>query len=148
VPTSIPLLLVLPLPPSPPLPSHLHTLPPPFAFPLPLFFHTQFYIIMSDTTNELPPSSLPPFPFFSLNPSSFFLPLRFVFFLYSSLYLPPSIPPLRLPSIQIFDKALDEPSYSSMYAQLCLRLNDFSSNLEETGGPNTVSFPGFREWCR
>jgi len=121
---------------------------------------------MSDTTNELPlsfllhpsysfpfPSLLPPSfplpfplsPILPLNPSSFFLPLPFVFLYSSLIFFPPSIPPLRLPSIQIFDKALDEPSYSSMYAQLCLRLNDFSSNLEETGGPNTVSFPGFRE---
>ena len=30
-----------------------------------------------------------------------------------------------VPLLQVFDKALDEPNYSSMYAQLCLRLNDF-----------------------
>ena len=32
--------------------------------------------------------------------------------------------------VQIFDKALDEPSYSSMYAQLCSRLHTYNPNSD------------------
>lgn len=39
--------------------------------------------------------------------------------------------------ILIFDKALDEPKYSSMYAQLCKRLSEEAPNLEQGDG---VSF--------
>ena len=42
-------------------------------------------------------------------------------------------------SLQVFDKAVDEPSYSCMYAQLCLRLNEFTPNFEEAGSQTTVS---------
>ena len=41
--------------------------------------------------------------------------------------------------LQVFDKAVDEPSYSCMYAQLCLRLNEFAPNFEEAGSQTTVS---------
>ena len=34
----------------------------------------------------------------------------------------------------MFDKALDEPNYSSMYAQLCLRLNDFVQSEDQLAG--------------
>lgn len=35
----------------------------------------------------------------------------------------------------IFDKALDEPKYSSMYAQLCKRLSEEAPNFEPPRGP-------------
>lgn len=35
--------------------------------------------------------------------------------------------------LQIFDKALDEPKYSSMYAQLCKRLTEEAPNFEASG---------------
>ncbi|GBP07490.1 Eukaryotic translation initiation factor 4 gamma 2 [Eumeta japonica] len=37
----------------------------------------------------------------------------------------------------IFEKALDEPKYSSMYAQLCKRLSEEAPNLEPPGQPCT-----------
>jgi len=33
---------------------------------------------------------------------------------------------------QIFEKALDEPKYSSMYAQLCKRLAEQAPNFESS----------------
>lgn len=33
---------------------------------------------------------------------------------------------------QVFDKALDESNYSFMYAQLCLRLNDYAPPHPQT----------------
>ena len=36
----------------------------------------------------------------------------------------------RVTSVQIFEKALDEPKYSSMYAQLCKRLAEQAPNFE------------------
>lgn len=51
------------------------------------------------------------------------------------------IPPLPLVIVnfyfQIFKKALDEPKYSSMYAQLCKRLSEEAPNLEPPDQPNT-----------
>ena len=42
--------------------------------------------------------------------------------------------------LQIFDKALDEPSYSSMYAQLCSRLHTYNPNSDiNKDKQNTVS---------
>ena len=42
--------------------------------------------------------------------------------------------------VQIFDKALDEPSYSSMYAQLCSRLHTYNPNSDiNKDKQNTVS---------
>jgi translation initiation factor 4G len=38
---------------------------------------------------------------------------------------------------QIFEKALDEPKYSSMYAQLCKRLSEEAPNLEPPNSPCT-----------
>lgn len=38
---------------------------------------------------------------------------------------------------QIFDKALDEPKYSSMYAQLCKRLSEEAPNFEPPNSPCT-----------
>ena len=44
--------------------------------------------------------------------------------------------------LQVFDKALDESNYSFMYAQLCLRLNDYgplhSHTDEQQGGVRFV----------
>lgn len=37
----------------------------------------------------------------------------------------------------VFEKALDEPKYSSMYAQLCKRLSEEAPNLEPPGQPCT-----------
>lgn len=37
----------------------------------------------------------------------------------------------------IFEKALDEPKYSSMYAQLCKRLSEEAPNFEPPGQPCT-----------
>lgn len=37
----------------------------------------------------------------------------------------------------IFEKALDEPKYSSMYAQLCKRLDQEAPNYEQPGKPST-----------
>lgn len=49
--------------------------------------------------------------------------------------------------LQIVDKALEEPKYSQLYAQLCLRLAEDAPNFEEpstesqaTQKQNTVSF--------
>lgn len=39
--------------------------------------------------------------------------------------------------ILVFDKALDEPKYSSMYAQLCKRLSEEAPNSEPPGQPCT-----------
>lgn len=39
--------------------------------------------------------------------------------------------------LQIFEKALDEPKYSSMYAQLCKRLTEEAPNFEPAGKPCT-----------
>lgn len=39
----------------------------------------------------------------------------------------------------IFEKALDEPKYSSMYAQLCRRLSEDAPNLEPPGQPCTFN---------
>ncbi len=38
---------------------------------------------------------------------------------------------------QIFEKALDEPKYSSMYAQLCKRLSEEAPNFETPPSPCT-----------
>ncbi|PSN51862.1 Eukaryotic translation initiation factor 4 gamma 2 [Blattella germanica] len=38
---------------------------------------------------------------------------------------------------KIFEKALDEPKYSSMYAQLCKRLSEEAPNFEHPNGPCT-----------
>lgn len=38
---------------------------------------------------------------------------------------------------QIFEKALDEPKYSSMYAQLCKRLTEEAPNFDPPTGPCT-----------
>lgn len=35
--------------------------------------------------------------------------------------------------LQVFEKALDEPKYSSMYAQLCLRLSQEAPNFDDPG---------------
>lgn len=37
---------------------------------------------------------------------------------------------------QIFEKALDEPKYSSMYAQLCKRLSEAAPNFENLSSDN------------
>ena len=42
--------------------------------------------------------------------------------------------------MQVFDKALDEPKYSSMYAELCLTLNKFAPNFEELSSKKTVRY--------
>ena len=39
-----------------------------------------------------------------------------------------------LPPRQIFEKALDEPKYSSLYAQLCRRLHDDAPNFDPPAG--------------
>lgn len=42
--------------------------------------------------------------------------------------------------IKVFEKALDEPKYSSMYAQLCLRLSEEAPNFDDPGKTgNSVS---------
>ena len=42
--------------------------------------------------------------------------------------------------IKVFEKALDEPKYSSMYAQLCLRLSEEAPNFDGPGKTgNSVS---------
>ena len=41
------------------------------------------------------------------------------------------------PSFQIFEKALDEPKYSSMYAQLCKRLAENAPNFDPPDKPCT-----------
>ena len=43
-----------------------------------------------------------------------------------------------LASLQIFEKALDEPKYSSMYAQLCKRLAEKAPNFDPQD--NTCTF--------
>lgn len=40
----------------------------------------------------------------------------------------------------MFDKALDEPNYSLMYAQLCQRLNEAVPNFEDRESKTTVSW--------
>ena len=35
--------------------------------------------------------------------------------------------------LQVFEKALDEPKYSSMYAQMCLRLSEEAPNFDDPG---------------
>ena len=47
---------------------------------------------------------------------------------------------LSLSLSQVFEKALDEPYYGSMYAQLCLRLNSTAPNFEEPSSQTTVSY--------
>lgn len=44
---------------------------------------------------------------------------------------------LRGVILLIFEKALDEPKYSSMYAQLCKRLSEEAPNFEPAGQPCT-----------
>lgn len=39
--------------------------------------------------------------------------------------------------MQIFEKALDEPKYSSMYAQLCKRLTEEAPNFDPPSSPCT-----------
>lgn len=34
---------------------------------------------------------------------------------------------------QIYEKALDEPKYSSLYAQLCLRFSEHAPNFDDPG---------------
>lgn len=42
--------------------------------------------------------------------------------------------------IKVFEKALDEPKYSSMYAQLCLQLSEEAPNFDDPGKTgNSVS---------
>lgn len=41
-------------------------------------------------------------------------------------------------TLQVYDKAVDEPSYSSMYAQLCLRLSKYAPNFEDSGSKANV----------
>lgn len=42
--------------------------------------------------------------------------------------------------VKVFEKALDEPKYSSMYAQLCLRLSQEAPNFDDPGKTgNSVS---------
>ena len=43
-------------------------------------------------------------------------------------------------SFQIFEKALDEPKYSSMYAQLCKRLADNAPNFDPPEQGQTTTF--------
>ena len=45
-----------------------------------------------------------------------------------------SLPSLSLSVVQIVDKALEEPKYSSLYAQLCLRLAEDAPNFD---GPSS-----------
>ncbi|XP_065070730.1 eukaryotic translation initiation factor 4 gamma 2-like, partial [Rhopilema esculentum] len=40
----------------------------------------------------------------------------------------------------IFEKALEEPKYSSLYAQLCLRLSHDAPNFDDSSSSNTTSF--------
>ena len=43
-------------------------------------------------------------------------------------------------NFKVFEKALDEPKYSSMYAQLCLRLSEEAPNFDDPGKTgNSVS---------
>lgn len=61
----------------------------------------------------------------------------------------PVSPPLHTPATaQIVDKALEEPKYSSLYAQLCLRLAEdapnfdgSSSEIQTSQKQSTVSVP-------
>lgn len=47
---------------------------------------------------------------------------------------------MRLLNFKVFEKALDEPKYSSMYAQLCLRLSEEAPNFDDPGKTgNSVS---------
>ena len=34
---------------------------------------------------------------------------------------------------QVYEKALDEPKYSSLYAQLCLRFSELAPNFDDPG---------------
>ncbi|XP_065191358.1 eukaryotic translation initiation factor 4 gamma 2-like [Sycon ciliatum] len=48
---------------------------------------------------------------------------------------------LKTVILLIFDKALDEPNYSSMYAQLCVRLNDEVGTFDNpSGNPSKTVF--------
>lgn len=40
---------------------------------------------------------------------------------------------------QIFEKALDEPKYCSMYAQLCKKLSEEAPNFDPPDGPCTFN---------
>ena len=40
---------------------------------------------------------------------------------------------MPLCNLQVFEKALDEPKYSSMYAQMCLRLSEEAPNFDDPG---------------
>lgn len=49
--------------------------------------------------------------------------------------------------VQIFEKALDEPKYSSLYAQLCHRLCDDAPNFEPPSSAVSVRFLIVFHWC-
>lgn len=49
---------------------------------------------------------------------------------------------------QIFEKALDEPKYSSMYAQLCHQLCEDAPNFESSSSTISVSTGNFYEWFK
>lgn len=42
--------------------------------------------------------------------------------------------------LQIFEKALEEPKYSSLYAQLCRRLCEDAPNFEPPNSKTSVSY--------
>ena len=56
---------------------------------------------------------------------------------------------LRISAVlfQVFEKALDEPKYSSLYAQLCHRLCEDAPNFEPPTSNITVSQDFFIETC-
>ena len=45
----------------------------------------------------------------------------------------------RFLPLQIFEKALDEPKYSSLYAQLCRRLHDDAPNFDPPAGSGVTA---------
>ena len=49
---------------------------------------------------------------------------------------------LKMCFVQIVDKALEEPKYSSLYAQLCLRLAEDAPNFD---GPAAEGQPGQKQ---
>ena len=49
----------------------------------------------------------------------------------------PRIHNASLSLLQVFEKALDEPKYSSMYAQLCKRLAETAPNFDPPEKPCT-----------